>query len=167
MRIVFLAPLLALVFLQNVGCTSTPVRDMSNMGTAMVDCGYAPNCVSSLATDPGRRIEPIRFKGVTHDYQRVMKAIFNEWGDAEIVRVERNYMHVVCASNYLKFKDDLEMYFIPEKSLIHVRSASRVAYYDFDGNRRRIEELRDLIMNRGQKTSSDVQSGDIELSPNR
>ena len=41
-----------------------------------------------------------------------------------------------------QFVDDVEFYFPPEKTIIHVKSASRKGYYDFAADRRRVERLR-------------------------
>jgi uncharacterized protein (DUF1499 family) len=38
--------------------------------------------------------------------------------------------------------DDVEFLFSADQSVIDVRSASRVGYYDFGMNRRRIEDIR-------------------------
>ncbi|MBW2641103.1 MAG: DUF1499 domain-containing protein, partial [Deltaproteobacteria bacterium] len=41
-----------------------------------------------------------------------------------------------------RFIDDLELYFNSSNGIISIRSASRVGYWDFGANRRRVELLR-------------------------
>ena len=42
----------------------------------------------------------------------------------------------------LEAEDDVEFLFSSDQSVIEVRSSSRVGYYDFGKNRRRIEDVR-------------------------
>ena len=53
-----------------------------------------------------------------------------------------DYIHAEFRSLVFQFVDDVEFYFPPEKSIIHVKSASRSGYYDFGVNRRRVERVR-------------------------
>ncbi len=41
-----------------------------------------------------------------------------------------------------RFRDDVELVLDPDASVIHCRSASRVADSDFEANRQRIEAIR-------------------------
>ena len=41
-----------------------------------------------------------------------------------------------------QFVDDVEFYFPPDQTIIHLKSASRKGHYDFGANRRRVERLR-------------------------
>ncbi|GAB2902908.1 hypothetical protein GCM10027046_35250 [Uliginosibacterium flavum] len=47
-----------------------------------------------------------------------------------------------CTTPWLKFVDDLELWFDPAKQVVQVRSASRVGRKDFGINRQRVESLR-------------------------
>jgi hypothetical protein len=53
-----------------------------------------------------------------------------------------NYIHAISKSRIFKFVDDVEFYFPSDKSVIHIRSASRVGDSDFGVNRRRLEQIR-------------------------
>jgi len=58
------------------------------------------------------------------------------------VAKEANYLRAEFRSAILRFVDDVEFLFSADQSVIDVRSASRVGYYDFGMNRRRIEDIR-------------------------
>lgn len=47
-----------------------------------------------------------------------------------------------------RFRDDLECYFDAEEKSIHLRSASRLGYYDFGVNRRRVDDIRKRFSSR-------------------
>ncbi|HAE22942.1 MAG TPA: DUF1499 domain-containing protein, partial [Spirochaetaceae bacterium] len=49
-------------------------------------------------------------------------------------------------SKLFRFVDDVEFYFPPALSLIHVKSASRVGYSDMGVNRKRVEDIRARFM---------------------
>ncbi len=44
--------------------------------------------------------------------------------------------------NGMRFVDDLEARLDIDAGLIHMRSASRTGYYDFNVNRKRVEQIR-------------------------
>ena len=58
-----------------------------------------------------------------------------------IVTATDDYLHAVCRTR-LGFADDLECRLCSAGGVIHVRSASRLGYYDFGVNRTRVEALR-------------------------
>ena len=60
---------------------------------------------------------------------------------ASLVTATDDYLHAVCRTR-LGFTDDLECQLCRPAGVIHVRSASRLGYYDFGANRTRVEALR-------------------------
>jgi hypothetical protein len=63
-----------------------------------------------------------------------------------IVTVESDYIHAEFISAFLHFVDDVEFCFDDENKTIHVRSASRIGYYDLGVNRRRVERIRNSFL---------------------
>ncbi len=61
-------------------------------------------------------------------------------------RVTDDYLHAECSSAVFGFVDDLELHLRPAEKLIAVRSASRVGHSDFGVNRKRVEQLRSLLI---------------------
>jgi len=105
-------------------------------------CPASPNCVSSQAADQRRRVAPLAYgDSPTRARQRLL-AILNRAPRVRMSAVEEDYIHAEFRSRVFRFVDDMEFYFVPDSKVVHVRSASRVGYYDFGANRRRVEEIR-------------------------
>jgi uncharacterized protein (DUF1499 family) len=64
---------------------------------------------------------------------------------AKIVAKEANYVRAEFRSAIFRFVDDVEFLFSEDQPVIDVRSASRMGYYDFGVNRRRIEDIRSRL----------------------
>ena len=60
-----------------------------------------------------------------------------------IVESDGDYLHAEVTSRIMKYVDDLEISFLPEKNNLLIRSESRVGEGDFGVNRKRV----DLIIN--------------------
>ncbi len=104
-------------------------------------CPQKPNCVSS--EDKGEyAIDPLIYHGDPKKaFDRLVQMIEKEdlW---KILKIDNYYVHVEVTTPWLRFKDDLEFYLDLEKSVIQVKSASRVGYSDFGTNRSRVENFR-------------------------
>ena len=61
-----------------------------------------------------------------------------------IVTATDDYLHAVCRTRF-GFADDVECRLCRPDGVIHVRSASRLGYYDFGVNRARVEALRQQL----------------------
>ncbi len=59
-----------------------------------------------------------------------------------LVEQRPDYLHAQSQTRWLKFVDDLEFWFNPERGVIELRSASRLGRKDFGVNRQRIEAIR-------------------------
>jgi apolipoprotein D and lipocalin family protein len=105
-------------------------------------CPDTPNCVSSLAANQKKFIEPISYEGEKTVAQKELLAVLKSFKGARMVRIEEDYIHAEFVSSFFKFVDDVEFYFDPAQKLIQVRSASRTGYSDLGVNRRRIEAIR-------------------------
>ena len=105
-------------------------------------CPQSPNCVSSQSTDEARFIKPLRYAGSLADARQKLINILENSKRARLVKLETDYIHAEFTSLIFQFVDDVEFYFPSDKTIIHVKSASRKGYYDFGANRRRVERLR-------------------------
>jgi len=105
-------------------------------------CPESPNCVSSLADDPGHSIPPITYTGDPHTAWITIRAVLLAQQRSVLVDDAADYLHAEVRSLIFRFVDDVELLHRPEQRLIHVRSASRTGYGDFGVNRRRVENLR-------------------------
>jgi uncharacterized protein (DUF1499 family) len=64
---------------------------------------------------------------------------------AEIVKREPGYLYVQFTTRLMKYVDDAEFWFDPDKQVIQVRSASRLGKSDLGVNRERIEFIRQKL----------------------
>jgi len=105
-------------------------------------CPDSPNCVSSQSTDKARFIEPLHYIGSLADARQKLIDILESTKRVRLAKVEMDYIHAEFRSLIFRFVDDVIFFFPPDKTIIHVKSASRKGYYDFGANRRRVERLR-------------------------
>ena len=105
-------------------------------------CPESPNCVSTQSTDKAHFIEPLHYAGSLADARQKLIDILENTKRVRLVKVETNYIHAEFRSLIFGFIDDLELYFPPAQTIIHIKSASRKGNYDFGANRRRVERLR-------------------------
>lgn len=108
-------------------------------------CPRSPNCVSSQSTDEKHWIEPLSYHCSTADAMATLKEIVNSMKRSRIVTVDDRYLYAEFRSSLFRFIDDVEFYLDSENCMIHVRSASRVGYWDFGVNRRRVEAIRSKL----------------------
>ena len=114
----------------------------SRSGKTMIDpCPNTPNCVSSLAPDGPRRMNPIQYQGSFEDARKRLMRIIGKSARATVVQSSAKYVKVEFRSRIFSFVDDVEFEFHDHSKLVHFRSASRVGYYDFGVNRRRMEAI--------------------------
>lgn len=105
-------------------------------------CPFFPTCVCSRHdASPRHRVEPFVVSGDPPAVFGRMKALLASQPRTLVVTATDDYLHAVCRTR-LGFADDIEFHLCPTRSVIHVRSASRLAIYDFGVNRRRVENLR-------------------------
>lgn len=112
------------------------------MSEPLSPCPYLPACVCSRDdASPLHRIEPI---AVTADpdvaFARAKRFVAG-MRRTVIVTATDHYFHAACR-NRIGLVDDLECRLCRDVGVIHIRSASRLAVWDFGLNRRRIETLR-------------------------
>lgn len=105
-------------------------------------CPASNNCVVSQNADSKHAIDPIAYH-LDHDAAReILIKVLGVVPRTEIVEQTDNYIHALSKSRIFKFVDDVEFYFPPNESVIHLRSASRVGESDLGVNRRRMEQIR-------------------------
>jgi uncharacterized protein (DUF1499 family) len=126
----------ALSFIAISACSALPAER-----TQFPPCPAAPHCVSSLAVESEQAIPAINVQ-TRAEWQRLQDTLLT-MPRTMLVAQDNHYLHVSVSSEILRFKDDVELRYYPDKNLVEMRSSSRVGYYDFGVNRRRLETLRD------------------------
>jgi uncharacterized protein (DUF1499 family) len=105
------------------------------------DCPETPNCVSSLAREPARRVDPFPVIGTPARSMEILVSVIRSLPRSDVAsssaqRIEARFRSL------MGFVDDLLIVHFPEGDMIHVRSASRKGRWDLGVNRRRVERIR-------------------------
>lgn len=103
------------------------------------------NCVSTINLTSYHRIAPLPISGSTEDVKARIRSTLSKFDHVEIKEDKSHYVHAVFRSKWLKFMDDLEIYIDENTKLLHIKSGSRLGYYDFKVNRKRVEQFKDLF----------------------
>jgi uncharacterized protein (DUF1499 family) len=86
-------------------------------------------------------MNPIQYQGSLEDARRRLLGIVRALPRVTVVEDRGNYLRVEFRSAFFSFVDDVEFEFDDAAKVIHFRSASRLGYYDFGVNRRRMETI--------------------------
>ncbi|MGR9105388.1 MAG: DUF1499 domain-containing protein [Gammaproteobacteria bacterium] len=111
-------------------------------------CPDSPNCVSSQALDDNHFVEPLHFTGSGRTALQILTETIRNLPDTRILESGETRLHAEFRTRWLKFTDDFEAILDEQHAVIHIRSASRVGYWDLGTNRRRIETIRGLMNSR-------------------
>lgn len=123
-------------------------RNLGVQDGRLADCPLSPNCVCSDASDPGRRIPPFALAVGPEQAWRAIEETLTSLPRVRIVAREADYLRAE-ARTFFGFVDDVELHLRPDERLVAVRSASRMGWSDLGVNRRRIEEIRSRLRQRG------------------
>ena len=108
-------------------------------------CPAKKNCVSSQDQTTSHYIAPLILHGEAEIVMARLVSTINSMPGATVVETNGLYLRAEFSSSFWRFVDDLECYHDPDNTLVHIRSASRTGYYDFDANRKRVELLRAML----------------------
>lgn len=127
-----------------MGCSEKAMGQNNGTDRILAPCGTKPNCVSSQSTSERHKTEPFKLDSSGLAAIRKLKGIISALPGTTIVRAGDLYLHAEFKSRLFGFVDDVEFLVREQEGRVDVRSASRVGYYDFGANRRRVEKLRSL-----------------------
>ena len=130
---------LAAIFLL-AGCSSSPVKPQAP--DVLAECGWLPNCVNTQSGQGIQASEPIRANAAQW---QTLKAWITRQEDWEITQNNPDFVQAVVKTPTMGFMDDVQLLFLPDEQLIHVRSSSRLGLSDLGTNARRVETLRDQL----------------------
>jgi uncharacterized protein (DUF1499 family) len=150
-RLLLLGLICTTVFLS--ACSGSRPSDIGITNGKLLPCPTSPNCVNSRANDSVHAIKAIHFKKPLSQAEAIMavKEALLSLPKIEIITETETYLYAEATSKVMRFIDDVEFLF-PNEALIqevHVRSASRTGYRDFDVNRLRIESVRAILIEKG------------------
>lgn len=127
-------------------CASTPPSELMTDNNQLTPCSSAPHCVSSQATaDSSKHVKPLAFAGTTADAARqaLLKTLYAQ-SNATVEKADERFIHATFKST-LGFVDDVTFIVQANDGIIDVKSSSRIGYYDFGVNRKRVERLREAF----------------------
>jgi uncharacterized protein (DUF1499 family) len=154
-----LLPMLFLMGLQALSDSAAAGSDnFLSHSDRLAPCPSSPNCVSSLAEGVYHAIPPIPYSGSRETVLEQLKTVLHKMKRSRLITVSPDYLHAEFRT-FLGFVDDVEFHIDQEQRLIHIRSASRIGYWDFGVNRRRLETIRAELDRLGSK---DNQAGQGE-----
>lgn len=152
-------PLTAAAAIALASCASTPSRAMIDPSSPITPCSSSPHCVSSKnAAGSARHVDAFKFDASTELAHAALLQVLRSHDDA---RIESDVMPVVHSTfrTAIGFVDDVTFVFHDDSKLIDVKSRSRIGYYDFGVNRRRVEQLRLQFAAALAKASSPASEG--------
>ena len=140
-----------------IATTSTKVIAMSEESLSLAPCPKSPNCVCSDEEQASQQyISPFvsAAKSDSEDSavggRRLLAAIaayLDAQPEFSITQKRENSLKVEARTRLLRFVDDIEMQVRDDK--VYVRSASRVGYSDLGKNRKRLETIREAMIQQG------------------
>jgi len=130
------------------GCSGNLTEPHDSDSSGLLDCPDTPNCVSSLAKNSKRRVEPFRLKKDSREIWDIVQKTVGSLPRTKIVSIDDTDIHAECRSMIFRFVDDLTLHLTSSKEIIHIRSASRTGYSDLGVNRRRVENLRKKLQHK-------------------
>jgi uncharacterized protein (DUF1499 family) len=123
------------------GCSGTRLSNLGVKDNWLSPCPSSPNCVSSQSDDGRHKIDPLQFTSTPAEAMTKLKKVVKGMERTTVVRESPDYLHVEFRT-FLGFVDDVEFYVDDKQKVIHLRSASRVGYWDLGENRKRTESIR-------------------------
>ena len=118
-------------------------KAMGVVGGTLGGCPDMANGVCSTAENENR-ITPYDVSHLADPVEK-LKEVIAAMPRATIIAATDFYIHAEFRSPAFHFVDDVEFLFDPSKQVIHVRSVARVGFSDLGVNRRRAEEIREML----------------------
>lgn len=117
----------------------------ANAARSIAACGWAPHCVSSInAPGSSRHVDPIMYSGSREQAQAALINAIKRDPDARIEAGDLPTLRVTYRST-VGFVDEVTLAFGDSVGSIDVKSRSRIGFYDFGVNRRRMDALREAF----------------------
>lgn len=123
------------------GCSMPPMATENNK--YLSPCGNLPNCVNSQS---GRGLQSIKPIQANREQWVMLKEWISQQDDWQIIIDDELFIQAVVSTPLMKFRDDIQLLYLAESDLIHVRSSSRLGLSDLGANANRVEKLRGVLV---------------------
>ena len=148
-KLSFIKIVTLLLCLSMISCSGKRPPNLGVIDSKLSSCPQSPNCVSSDSEDDSHYIAPFQLDTFNSEAWEIAKESVLKLPRTQIIHVTADYLHAECRSALLGFVDDLELHHRSDERIIAIRSASRLGTYDFGVNRKRIENLQTMLIDRG------------------
>lgn len=148
--VVLLLAVVVLVRLFMLGQVSQRAPDLGLVDGELRPCPGKPNCVSSRSRGRSHAISPIALDGPAERAMRLAGRVIESMPGGHVTTLDGRYLRAEFTSRLFGFVDDLELLWSEDEQVVHVRSASRVGNSDLGANRRRVELLRQRLVDSEQ-----------------
>jgi uncharacterized protein (DUF1499 family) len=131
------------------------IKRPANLGVKngmLAACPKSPNCVSTQSRDARHRIDPLRRILPAAKAQTLIADIIRNMERARIITETPGYLYAEFRTKGMGYLDDVEFVFNANDDVIHFRSSSRLPYFDWGVNRRRMESIRQLFIETASRT---------------
>jgi uncharacterized protein (DUF1499 family) len=125
-----------LTSVSGAGVESPGVRE-----SKLAPCPDSPNCVSTQSELKRHAMKPLPYLQTRDASRERILSILKGMKRMEIVKLTESHIHAEFRTALWGFADDVEFLLDDTARVVHFRSASRVGYYDFGLNRRRMKEI--------------------------
>ena len=139
MKIASLGGLMTIFMVSSV--SGAGVEGLGATKDKLAPCPDSPNCVSTQSEGKSHAMEPLPYLQTREASKERILSILKDMKRMEIVTLTESTIHVEFRTALWKFVDDVDFLFDDRARVVHFRSASRVGYYDFGLNRRRMKEI--------------------------
>ncbi|KZZ82708.1 MULTISPECIES: DUF1499 domain-containing protein [Bacillaceae] len=99
------------------------------------------NCVSTFNQEKPLHIHPASYSSTEGEAMSIMKELLLSMDRVSIEEEDTVYIRCIFQTKWLRFKDDVEIWFDAENKKVHIKSSSRMGYSDFGVNRKRAERI--------------------------
>jgi len=135
-------PFLMIALMTLTGCQKTVAGTTGLKDGKLRPCPDKRNCICTQDPAEQHRVKPIRYVATQEEAREKLLGIIRHMTQSTLVKADPDYIHVEFRSSFFEFVDDVEFLFDDGAKLIHFRSSARTGSYDFNVNRRRMEEIR-------------------------
>jgi uncharacterized protein (DUF1499 family) len=134
-----------LVFLGLIQLTSKRPTNLGIHDGKLVPCPKSYNCVCSFCTTKYAKIEPYVLSNNVDDIKEILIEVIKKYPRTKIIEDVKNYVYCEFWSLMWRFIDDVEFLINIDTKTIHFRSSSRIGVGDMGMNRKRMEEIRQML----------------------
>lgn len=119
----------------------------------LAPCPDSPNCVSTQGKTERHAMQPLPYLKTREASMERILSILKAMKRMDIVVLADSYIHAEFRTSLWRFVDDVEFFLDDTARVVHFRSASRVGYYDFGLNRRRMKKISEKYLEAIKKES--------------